>query len=204
MWAPIKGGEVVSFTRKADYALVAMAELARRAPDRLSARRIASIAGVPLPVLTNVLHQLLHHGLVASTRGAQGGYCLTRRPADISLADVIEAVEGPVMLTRCCPGDQAQITPEDKCLLEPRCMIKEPVRRVHQSLRQFLSQVDLAYIAFGQAPVRLNVVVGDGNSGNKPPEPLGASRAAPIRRRRIGVEKLTDKTSLSVLPSCPG
>ena len=165
---------MVSFTRKADYALVAMAELARRAPDRLSARKIAALVGVPLPVLTNVLHQLLHHGLLSSTRGAQGGYCLARIPAEISLADVIEAVEGPVMLTRCCSDGVALDTPEDKCRLEESCSIKAPVQRVHQSLREFLSGVDLAYIAFGEALVTLGVDVGEGQEN--PPEALEGSR----------------------------
>lgn len=146
---------MLSMTRKADYALVAMSELARHAPKRLSARRIAEAVRVPLPVLTAILHQLLHQGLVTSTRGAQGGYCLAKPAGEISLGELIEAVEGPAKLTLCCSEESAAAVGDTKCDLEVGCRIKEPLRRVHRSLQHFLSQVDLAYIAFDSEPVVL-------------------------------------------------
>ncbi len=149
---------MLSLTRKADYALVAMAALARSAPERMSARRLADIVHVPLPVLTNILHQLLHHGLIESTRGAQGGYRLAKGPDRITLFEMIEAVEGPVMLTRCCSDDEPVEDQSGKCDLEFDCRIKEPLRRVHESLRHFLAGVALSQIASEETPVRLGVV----------------------------------------------
>ncbi len=147
-------------TRKCDYALVAMSELARRAPGWMSARNLAETIHIPLPVLTNILHQLLHHGLVNSARGARGGYCLAKPPERISLGELIAAVDGPVKLTRCCPADLDIDREETKCNIEENCRIKAPVRRVHRRLQKFFSQVDLANIAFDQVPVSLGVPAG--------------------------------------------
>lgn len=151
---------MLSLTRKADYALVAMAELARQAPQTLSARRLADAVHVPLPVLTNVLNQLLHHGLVVSLRGSQGGYRLSRQPGQISLADVIESIDGPSRLAQCCSeADGASVArdaADHACNIEHSCRIKTPVQRVHQSLRQFLSGIPLSQIAF-EAPVAVGL-----------------------------------------------
>ncbi|MGB0714432.1 MAG: RrF2 family transcriptional regulator [Phycisphaerae bacterium] len=95
---------MLSLTRKCDYALVAMAELARNGRRTISARGLAAEVGIRVPVLTNVLHRLQRHGLVTSRKGARGGYSLSRPPTMITLADVIEAIEGDVRLTPCCDG----------------------------------------------------------------------------------------------------
>ncbi len=136
---------MLSLTRKADYAVVALADLARRGDSIASARELAQSTLVPLPVLTNVLHQLLHCGLVASVMGSKGGYSLARPADQISLAEIIDAIEGPFKLTACCgepdPGD------DGNCEMEDDCRIKEPVRRVHERLHSFLGEVTLAYVA---------------------------------------------------------
>lgn len=150
-----RGLDVLSLTRKADYAVVALADLARRGTVRASARDIAASTSVPLPVLTNILHQLLHHGLVSSAMGSKGGYRIAKPASEISLAEMIDAIEGPFKLAVCC-GPSAECE-DDSCDLEDNCQIKEPVRRVHVSLRQFLSQVTLAQIAFGSVPIALTV-----------------------------------------------
>ncbi len=146
---------MLSLTRKADYALVAMAELARRHPASVSAREVARRVRVPLPMLTNILHQLLRHGLVASTMGSKGGYYLAKRPEEISLAEMIEATQGQFRLTTCCTDDSG--LDDHMCNLEETCLVRDPVRNVHQSLRRFLSQVTLAHIAFHRAPIVLGL-----------------------------------------------
>ena len=138
---------MLSLTRKADYAFVAMAELAQRSPERVSAREIAAAIGVSLPMLTNVLHQLHQFGLVIATKGSKGGYRLAKVPEDISLADMIDAMQGPFKLVTCCTSESGEGEPE--CELEDFCRIKEPVRRVHRGLREYLSRVSLANLAFG-------------------------------------------------------
>lgn len=146
---------MLSLTRKADYAFVAMAELARRDPEHASARELAETIGVSLPMLTNVLHQLVQFGLVASTKGAKGGYRLSRAARTISLADMIDAVQGTIRLAACCGGDP-EVADAD-CDLERSCRIKEPVRRVHRGLREYLSRVSLADLAFDAKTVTLGL-----------------------------------------------
>ncbi|MHC4217984.1 MAG: RrF2 family transcriptional regulator [Planctomycetota bacterium] len=129
------------FTRKTDYALVALAGLARRNHGSLSARDLADELSLPLPVLRNILKLLTTHGLLVSSRGPSGGYQLARPPRDISLAQVIEVIEGPVQLVRCCTTTDDG---EPRCSLVDSCLIKGNVRKVHESLIEFLNRVTLA------------------------------------------------------------
>lgn len=119
-----------------------------------SARRLADAVQVPLPVLTNVLNQLAHHGLVVSARGVQGGYRIGRPASAITLAEVIEAIDGPSRLAQCCGEDN--FAHAEICGLEHSCRIKAPVQKVHRSLREFLSGIPLSQIAF-DAPVPLKL-----------------------------------------------
>ena len=136
-------------------ALVAMV---RSGAGPVSARDLAEQSGVSARLLTNLLNRLTHEGLVASTRGTKGGYELAVPPERITLADLIEAVEGPMRLARCCAPDEEG---HERCRLEPSCITKEAVRRLHGSLRRFLSQVTLSDLAWDT--VRLNVDVSKGN-----------------------------------------
>ncbi|MHC4083508.1 MAG: RrF2 family transcriptional regulator [Planctomycetota bacterium] len=132
------------FTRKTDYALVALAGLARRNHGSSSARDLADELKLPLPVLRNILKLLASHGLLVSSRGPSGGSQLARPAGDITLAQVIEVIEGPIHLVRCCSttGDE-----EPQCQLVDSCLIKGNVRRVHESLMDFLNRVTLAELA---------------------------------------------------------
>lgn len=151
---------MLSLTRKTDYALVALASLARSTkrgpkggpaePLRASAHDLADELHLPLPVLRNILKTLAQHGLLSSTQGSSGGYGLAKPANDITLADVIEAMEGPMRLAVCCPI--AEGAAEQHCFREDSCRIKATVRRVHDSLRQFLDTVSLADIASDRVP----------------------------------------------------
>jgi Rrf2 family protein len=131
-------------TRKTDYALVALAGLARQA-DAASARDLAQQLHLPLPVLRNILKDLATHGLLLSSRGPSGGYRLARDPHEISLADIVGVIEGPVQLLKCCPPDPNELKPG--CRLEDSCRIKSNVGRVHDRLMEFLHEVTLDQIA---------------------------------------------------------
>lgn len=168
---------MLTLTRKADYGLLALAELARRWPDRASARELAEVTNVAWPMLTNILHRLRRGGLIVSTMGGKGGYQLARTADGITLADIIEAIEGAPRLTLCCSGEAPREAAGEThdCELEPDCRIKRPIRRVHASLRNFLDQVTLARIAFddGPTPISLRGVgevtasgAGHGSSGD--------------------------------------
>ncbi len=85
---------------KVDYALRAMLELAAAPPGPLKSERISSAQEIPQKFLENILLDLRHASLVTSQRGAEGGYALARPASEISLADVIRAVEGPIATVR--------------------------------------------------------------------------------------------------------
>ena len=143
---------MLSLTRKTDYALVALAELAWLGPGRASARQISERTGVPLPMLTNILHQLMGGGVVRSRQGVKGGYELAKSPADTTITEIIEVIEGPFRLT-ICSGDGDSASAEHTCDLEPNCRIKVPIRRLQQKMREFLCQVTLESMIDGTGPI---------------------------------------------------
>src|SRR5215208_3304189 len=93
---------MLRLSKKADYALMAMKHLAVRG-DRgsSSAREIAEQYDIPIELLAKVLQRLVRGGLLASQQGTRGGYQLARLPSQISVADVIQAIDGPVTVTAC-------------------------------------------------------------------------------------------------------
>ncbi len=109
---------VMQISRKIDYALRAAIYLAMRSDDRRpsSVAEIAAREGVPKKFLEKIIQELIHHGLVRSTRGAQGGYTLARAPEMITFKDVIEAIEGPVSLNVCVGAGDAH-----ECTMFPHC-----------------------------------------------------------------------------------
>jgi Rrf2 family protein len=90
----------VRVSAKVDYALRAAIELATAAPAQVKGERLAAAQAIPQKFLENILVDLRHGGLVASQRGADGGYRLAREPGEITVADVIRAVEGPIASVR--------------------------------------------------------------------------------------------------------
>ena len=94
---------MLRLSKKADYALIAMKHLAQQssgAPST-SAREIAEQYGIPIELMAKVLQRLVRTGLLISTQGTRGGYTLGRAPATISVADVIQAIDGPLTVTAC-------------------------------------------------------------------------------------------------------
>ncbi len=136
---------MLGFTKRTDYALVALARLAeepsRSEPTAVSARRIAERHNVPVPVLMNVLKDLVGSGLVSSTRGARGGYALARSAERISVRDVIEAMEGPVKVVACCAEDEDTGCVE--CNVFVGCPVTSSVRKLNDRIQEFLANVTL-------------------------------------------------------------
>ncbi len=133
-----------------------MAHLARQGSSRARAREIGAALNLPLPVLMNIMKSLTRCGLVRATRGPKGGHVLVREPELITLAQMVEAVEGPVRLTRCCtPRDGRE---EPACKLEPGCRVKGSLRKVHDGIQEILKGMTLAQIVAGET----SVTVGDG------------------------------------------
>ncbi len=137
---------MLSLTRKTDYALIALAHMAHDPDGCCSAREIATRYRVPLPLLMNILKLLTRRGLARSARGPHGGYTLAVSPGDITLYDVIRAVEGPVQLVQCVEFHQPGPAVEAGlgCGLMSSCPVHSPIQLVHNRLVEFLSGVTLA------------------------------------------------------------
>ena len=122
----------------ADYAVVLMTAAARYpAGARLSATELATDTGVPLPTTQKLMGQLAGCGLLMSARGAGGGFALARPAGEISLADIVEAVEGPIALTMCSDG-----TNHD-CALDAHCRVRPHMGVVGNAVRGALGAVSL-------------------------------------------------------------
>ena len=125
----------------ADYAVVLMTAAARRdAGERLSATELSAETGVPLPTTQKLMGQLAACGLLQSSRGAGGGFALARPAAEISLADVVEAVEGPIAMTVCSEG-------RTDCALDAHCRVKPHMGVVGNAVRGALGAVSLTELA---------------------------------------------------------
>jgi Rrf2 family protein len=136
---------LMEITRQADYAVRAMIHLGSMPPDtRVSSAVISRAQRVPLPFLTKVIAQLVHAGLVTTARGMGGGVALTRAPEEITLLDILEAVEGPITLNRC-------LLRGIKCELEPTCPMHDIWIEIQKHLVEKLKQVSLAYLVQAQA-----------------------------------------------------
>jgi FeS assembly SUF system regulator len=132
-------------TSLADYAVVMMAAAARHGGDaRLSASLLAGETGVPLPTAQKLMGRLASAGLLSSARGTGGGFRLARDAQGISLADIIEAVEGPIAMTTCVDHNR------NDCVLDGRCQVKPHLSAVNGALRGALQGVSLAHLAEGE------------------------------------------------------
>jgi FeS assembly SUF system regulator len=127
----------------ADYAVVLMTAAARRAAGaRLSATELAGETGVPLPTTQKLMGQLAGCGLLTSVRGAGGGFTLSRPAAEISLADIVEAVEGPIAMTVCSGSEGVS-----DCALDAHCRVKPHMGIVGNAVRGALGAVSLTELA---------------------------------------------------------
>jgi FeS assembly SUF system regulator len=130
-------------THLADYAVVILSAAARRpAGERLSAAVLATETGVPLPTAQKLMGRLAAAGLLTSVRGAQGGFTLARCPTAISLAEIVEAVEGPIAMTQCGGSEEAS-----DCALDAHCRVKPHMGLVGTAVRGALDAVTLQQLA---------------------------------------------------------
>ena len=148
-------------THLADYAVVMMTAAARReASARLSACELSAETGVPLPTAQKLMGKLASAGLLTSVRGAGGGFTLARAVTEISLADIVEAVEGPIAMTMCAGSDEAS-----DCALDAHCRIKPHMGIVGEAVRGALGAVSLQQLC---APAKAGAL---GNKEAASPQP---------------------------------
>lgn len=138
---------MLSLTRKTDYALVALVSLAERASQPQCARELSDRLRLPQAALRNILKDLTRHGLLTSRQGTAGGYSLARSAREISLTEVIQAIEGPARLTPCCSPTSLG---DDACRREDACRIKATVRNLNRRLNGFLTDITLDDLALEQ------------------------------------------------------
>lgn len=126
----------------ADYAVVMMSAIARHCgQSRLNAAQLAEETGIPVPTVQKLVSKLSAAGLLRSVRGAGGGFKLARPAATMSLADIIEAIEGPIALTACVE------TGKHDCGMEGACRVKAHWQVVNQAVRGALAGVNLNALA---------------------------------------------------------
>ena len=139
---------MLRLSKKADYALMAMKHLAqKRDVSSTSAREIAEQYDIPIELMAKVLQRLVRRGLLASHQGTRGGYQLARVPAAISVADVIQAIDGPVTVTACSTDDDGQ------CEQFAKCNVRDPLGQIRERIAAALGTVTIAEIAAESVPV---------------------------------------------------
>jgi len=138
---------MLRLSKKADYALIAMKHLALRGDTgSSSAREIAELYTIPIELMAKVLQRLVRRGLLGSHQGTRGGYQLARKPTDISVADVIQAIDGPVTVTACSTDDDGQ------CEQFARCNVRDPLWKVRQRILAALGECTIADLAADGPP----------------------------------------------------
>jgi Rrf2 family protein len=138
---------MLRLSKKADYALMAMKHLAlREAGSSSSAREIGEQYDIPIELLAKVLQRLVRRGLLASHQGTRGGYVLAQPPARISVADVIQAIDGPVTVTACT-------TEDGPCEQFAKCNVRDPLWRIRERILSALGECTIAELAADPPPV---------------------------------------------------
>jgi Rrf2 family protein len=135
----------VQISARADYAVRALAELAAHGGGPVKGERLATAQQIPAKFLENILSELRHAGLLYSQRGAEGGYWLARPAADISIADIIRAVDGPLADVRGQRPEKVDYDGAAKRLSDVWIAVRANVRAV-------LEEVSLAALVDGPLP----------------------------------------------------
>ena len=142
---------MIRLTRLADYAVLLMTHMAhewRRDPARvLNAADLARETHIPGPTVSKILGAMSRGGLLTSHRGHAGGYALSRNPEEISAADIISIIEGPIALTECLDEDT------DDCVIESLCGVRASWTRINDAITTALSDISLAQMAMDQLAV---------------------------------------------------
>ncbi len=135
---------MLRLSKKADYALMAVQYMASlqssfgASPRIVNTKEIAEEYNIPLELLAKVLQTLARHGIVESQNGPKGGYLLAREAKTITIAEVLEAIEGPLAITDCYHEKEGT-----SCLQHGHCNIRTPLLRVQDSIHQLLNSMTI-------------------------------------------------------------
>ncbi len=147
---------MLRMTKQADYAIVLLTRMASSPESRLNASEVANQTGLPQPIVSKILKLLARREILISHRGAKGGYRLARSPKEVSVAQIIEAVEGPIAITECVDENPGE------CSQEPVCPVRSNWQQINHAVRGALEQITLQEMTHPVAPVL--VTLGSGQT----------------------------------------
>ncbi|ATX78547.1 transcriptional regulator, BadM/Rrf2 family [Mariprofundus aestuarium] len=128
---------MLRLTKLTDYGILLMTRMVSSEQERFTAAELAEITRIPSPTVSKILQMLLHEGLLDSTRGAKGGYRLTRPSTEINVRDIINVFEGSIALTECNLDDSS-------CDQHDVCSTSNNWKRINDAVRQALQDISLA------------------------------------------------------------
>ena len=141
---------MLRFTKRADYGLIAIHYIAVH--DRLgalSAKRIAEEFQIPPELLAKILQRLAKRRLIVAQAGPKGGYVLSRQPSEISVGEVVRALEGPISIVSCLD--------HSGCPQELRCNLRRPVQKLQAAISQMLDTMTLSELTSDDVPELLSI-----------------------------------------------
>ncbi len=129
---------MIKLSKLSDYAVVVLSLLARDRNRLMTASGLSTASGIPEPTVAKVLKLLSKEGVIASTRGVNGGYMLERDPSQISVTELITALEGPIALTACIEGS------DDDCSIQEICPMSGKWAKVNTTIKTALDGLPLS------------------------------------------------------------
>jgi len=143
---------MLRFTKRADYGLMAIHYIAVQDDlGSVSAKRIAEEFAIPPEIMAKILQRLAKQGLIVSQNGPKGGYALSRRPAEITVGEVIRALEGPINIVSCLE--------DSDCPQIERCSLRRPVHKIQAAISHVLDTMSLAELTSDDVPALLSIKV---------------------------------------------
>jgi Rrf2 family protein len=141
---------MLRFTKRADYGLMAIHYIAvNDGFGAVSAKRIAEEFAIPPELMAKILQRLAKQRLVVSTNGPKGGYVLARRPTEITVGQVIRALEGPINIVSCLE--------DSECPQMEKCNLRRPVQKIQAAISQVLDTMSLAELTSADVPELLSI-----------------------------------------------
>ncbi len=139
---------MIRLSKLSDYAVVVLSQLARDKGRILSAAELAQATTLPEPTVSKVLKVLAKGNLIVSTRGASGGYTMERRPSDITVRELITALEGPIAVTTCLEENNSE------CGVSQLCPMKGRWQKVNYAIMKTLDEMSLDELLIPLSSVR--------------------------------------------------
>jgi Rrf2 family protein len=141
---------MLRFTKRADYGLMAIHYIAiNDGFGAVSAKRIAEEFTIPPELMAKILQKLAKQRLIVSTNGPKGGYALARRPTEITVGEVIRALEGPINIVSCLE--------DADCPQMQKCNLRRPVQKIQAAISQVLDTMSLAELTAADVPELLSI-----------------------------------------------